>query len=153
MPRDDEQESDSGRGGRTAKTMQSVRSLGHGASGGHNTGAGRVPGNRSALSRTNRPLWDLDDPDYQSGGDMADYQFCEYPKHVTVHGKLHVCQNAEEEETARAGETIVRDEEERKRLVALAEVKGVQVDKRWGLPKIAKAIEDAGHDPALNPFE
>ena len=83
----------------------------------------------------------------------ANYQWQEYPKHVTVEGRLFVCNNQAEEDQARATGSIVREADERKRLVALAEVKGVQVDKRWSLDRIAKVLTDNGYDATLDPFK
>jgi hypothetical protein len=59
----------------------------------------------------------------------------------------------EEEREALGGEEVVNDEDERHRLLTVASVNKVPVDKRWGPAKITKAIEDAGFDPTANPFE
>lgn len=143
MPRDDEE---SGPGGKVAAA---VRSVGHGASGGHNRGAGRVPAPRSAFSHMHQKNWD----DTPRGGDVSDYVFHEFPKHVTIDGKLFVCNSEAEEDAARCTGQVVRDEDERKRLMALAGIKNVQVDGRWSVAKMSKAIADANHDPSANPFE
>lgn len=121
-----------------------VRSAGHSRSGGH------VIAQTRAVAGKSRIYHAFDDPDL--GDDMA-YEFHEYPKHVTVEGKLHVCNNADEEATARAGEGIVREADERKRMVALAKVKDVQVDGRWSLDKMAEAITNAGYDASADPFD
>ena len=85
------------------------------------------------------------------------YQFFEYPKHVYPHAdrpKHYVVVNSpEEEREALGGEEVVNDEDERHRLLTVASVNKVPVDKRWGPAKITKAIEDAGFDPTANPFE
>ena len=85
------------------------------------------------------------------------YQFYEYPNHVYPHPdkpKHYVLvNNAEEEREALGGEEVISEEDERTRLLTLASVNKVPVDKRWGPAKITKAIEDAGFDPTANPFE
>lgn len=143
-----------------SKTSGSVRSSGHTASGGHHgtvpwsVRSPSKPNNNSALSRANRPRWDVSDG--LSGGEMP-YQYQEYPKHVYPHAdkpKHFVVVNSEEEERqVLGGEEIINEEHERHRLLTLASVKKVPVDKRWGPAKLTKAIEDAGYDPTLNPFE
>lgn len=148
MPRDDDQESAS-----LAKTSRAMRALGHGASGGHNRGSGRSPVVNAIKARSRAPLWDHLDDDYQGEGDAVSYQFQEYPKHVTVGGKLFVCNSQGEEDQALATGEVVREDDERKRLVALASVKDVQVDGRWSIAKMTKAITDAGFDAGANPFE
>jgi hypothetical protein len=84
------------------------------------------------------------------------YQYFEYPKHVypdPERPKHYVVVNSEaEEELAMAGSAVVRDEDERKRLMALAEVKGVNVDGRWSLHRMKKTLSEAGHDPEADPF-
>lgn len=119
---------------KAASTNKTLEMVGHSASGGHH----------------NSIYYDLDGED---DGGYVPYEFVEYPKHVTVNGKLFVCNNEAEEETAKAGDPIIRDADERKRLAALAEVKGVNVDKRWSLDRMAKTITDAGFDASANPFE
>lgn len=85
------------------------------------------------------------------------YQFQEYPKHVYPNADkpkhFVVVNSAEEESVAMGNEEIIDDEVERKRLLAVAHVKKVPVDKRWGPAKLTKAIEDAGFDPTLDPFK
>lgn len=134
---------DEPQGARGAKAARAVSRSGHSASGGHVIVTKQVAGKTQIFHA-------FDDPD--PGDDMA-YEFREYPKHVTVDGKLHVCNNADEETTARAGEKIVRDADERKRLVTLAGIKEVQVDGRWALDKIRAAITDAGFDADADPFD
>lgn len=75
------------------------------------------------------------------------YEYREYPKWV---GDVLV-ENADEEAAATAGSPVVREADEKARLVKVAEIFGVQVDKRWSPEKLAKAISDAGHDPAHDP--
>lgn len=83
-------------------------------------------------------------------------QFQEYPKHVYPDPddrKKYVVVNSEEEEhLALKGTPIVRDEDERKRLLAVAEVNDLQVDGRWSIGRMKKVIADAGFDPEANPF-
>jgi len=139
-------------------TKSSVRSNGHQTSGGH--GIGRSNNSRvtvkqnSALSRINRSRWDWSDG---SNGDSAISQYQEYPKHVYNNPdkpKHYVVVNsASEEAQVLGGEEVIDDEVERVRLLAVAQVKQVKVDKRWGPAKLTKAIEEAGFDPTLNPFE
>lgn len=79
----------------------------------------------------------------------------EYPKHIYPDPErpTHyvVVRSEEEEAQAMGGEAIVRDEDERKRLLAVGEVKGVQIDGRWSVARMRKAVTDAGHDPDLDP--
>lgn len=94
--------------------------------------------------------------------DFPAYEFCEYPKMVYPNGMKPngtgqtpagvLVNDAEEEATAMAGAKIVREEDERVRLLKVAEVKGVTVDKRWGNEKLVSAITAAGHDATLDPF-
>jgi hypothetical protein len=58
---------------------------------------------------------------------------------------------AEEREALSTGEAPVREGDELARLQKVAEIKGVTFDKRWGAPKLIKAITDAGFDPTLDP--
>jgi hypothetical protein len=85
------------------------------------------------------------------------YQFQEYPKHVYPNpDKPKYCivvYDADQERAALGHEEVIDDEVERKRLLAVASVKKVAVDKRWGPAKLSKAIEDAGFDPTLDPFK
>ena len=84
------------------------------------------------------------------------YQYVEYPKHVYPHpdNPKHfvVVRSAEEERLALGHEEIPDEDAEHKRLLAVASVKNLKVDKRWGPAKLTKAIEDAGFDPTLDPF-
>ena len=80
------------------------------------------------------------------------YQFREYPKWVKPPtGARVLVHDAEEEALAMGGAELVREEDERARLLLVAEVKGVQVDATWPLARLEKAIADAGHDPSLDP--
>lgn len=143
---------------KSGKTAQSVRSNGHASSGGHadrSTTASKVAVRQvSALSRVNRIRWDVTDG--ITGGDMP-YQYQEYPKHIypdPTKPKHFVCVNdCNEERLALGGEEIIDDEHERHRLLTVASVNKIPVDKRWGPAKLTKAIEDAGSDPTLNPFK
>lgn len=90
--------------------------------------------------------------------------FDEFPKHVYPDSPDGTWENSEsrkgfvtvyseeEEDRVLAGKPVVREHEERARLLKVAEVKDVQVDKRWKVERIRQAIADAGHDPELNPF-
>ena len=142
----------------TSKTASAVKNGGHASSGGkagsHNISQGRSKNSTVAkLWRVNKDQWNTNNI---SGGLMPT-SWQEYPKHVypdqdNLKNYVQV-NNEEEERAALGGITIVREEDEHERLVTLAGVKGVQVDKRWGLPKLTKAIEDAGHDSSVNPFK
>lgn len=61
-------------------------------------------------------------------------------------------QNQAEEAAVLGGKPVVREADERARLLKVAEVKGVTVDGRWSLKRLAEAIEAQGFDPGLNPF-
>ena len=143
----------------TSKTASAVKNGGHPSSGGqagsHNISQGRSKSSTVAkLWQVNRDEWNTNDN--MSGGLMPT-PWQEYPKHVYPdpdNTKKYIqVNNEEEEQAALGGVLIVREEDERERLVTLAGVKGVQVDKRWGLPKLTKALEDAGHDSTVNPFK
>lgn len=139
--------------GKGSKGLRSsVRSNGHVSSGGHNGRAARTAKQNSAYSRANRPRWDVSDGN-PTGGEMVS-QYQEYPKLIYTDDKNYiVVQDANQERQVLGGEEIIDEEDERIRLFAVAKVKGVQVDKRWGPAKLTKAIEEAGFDPTLNPFE
>lgn len=85
------------------------------------------------------------------------YQYQEYPKHIYNDPKdpkkFIVVNSADDEQLALGGEEIIDPDVERVRLLTLASIKKVAVDKRWGPGKITKAIEDAGFDPTLDPFK
>lgn len=152
MARDDDEDSGGGKGARSAAQ---VRSVSHAASGGHNLGKGTPA--RNQIIQARQLAWNITEDDDEDEGDpMAAYAYVEYPKHVypwpDEPKRFVQVNNADEEVTALAQGTIVREEDERKRLVALAEVKGVQVDGRWGLGRMEKALSDAGHDHTANPF-
>ncbi len=85
--------------------------------------------------------------------EFPDYEFREYPKWVRPEGGDAVLvQSADEEaELMDTGEAPVREEDERARLVLLAGLRDVQIDKRWSIAKITKAIADAGHDASFDP--
>lgn len=108
----------------------------------------------SALSKNNRINWDFDDG--ATGGSMTS-QYQEYPKHIyndPKNDRKFVVVNSEEEERAvLGGKEVIREEDEHDRLVTLASVNNVQIDKRWGNVKITNAIEKAGFDPSANPFK
>lgn len=130
---------------------RSVRTVGHAASGGHS----------KTLTIQNRWRREPGDP-HNHGGRVSDWQ--EYPmmiypdspdgSHAQSKSRKGVIVNSEaERDTLLGGQALLREPEERTRLIKVAEVKGVQIDKRWGLDRITAAIVDAGFDPDLNPFE
>ena len=83
-----------------------------------------------------------------------DMTFHEFPKFIrSENGRDLIAQDAEEEALMRAGEPVVREVDEKARLMKVAEVKDVKVDGRWTVEKMTKAITDAGFDATLNPFE
>jgi hypothetical protein len=94
--------------------------------------------------------------------DFPAYEFTEYPKMVYPGGMKSnglgqtepgvIVNDADEEAIAMAGHAVVREEDERARLLKVAEVKGVTVDKRWGVDRLTAAIKDAGFDAAMDPF-
>lgn len=92
---------------------------------------------------------------------FPDYQYQEYPKMVYPNGisdkrgkpmKGVLVRDESEERTALGGEAVVREEDERTRLVKLCEVNGVQFDKRWGVERLKGVLDGAGHDSSKNPF-
>lgn len=88
---------------------------------------------------------------------FAPYEYREYPKWVETGEKNGqptgvVVQDEEEEAQVKATLSApVRDADERARLILLAETKGVQIDKRWSLDRMAKAIDEAGFDSTFDP--
>lgn len=85
---------------------------------------------------------------------FAPYEFQEYPKHVYPNGSAGdyvEVRSAEEEAKVMAGGSFVREDEEHDRLVQVATIKGVKVDKRWGNDRLRKEISAAGFDPDLDP--
>lgn len=124
---------DEPRASRSAKTSQAIKTVGHGASGGHN------PILR-ATAVGNRANWSHDSHHHSHRSSM-DYQYQEYPKWVYPEGKPPVIVNGLEEEAAvMAGS----ETDERSRLLTLATDNGVSVDRRWKLERIAQALADAG---------
>jgi hypothetical protein len=87
--------------------------------------------------------------------EFPDYEFREYPMMVYPEGNHRgagvLVRSDEERDHAMGGHKVVRDEDRHARLVKVAHVKGVKVDKRWNSDRIAAAITDAGHDPDLDP--
>lgn len=85
------------------------------------------------------------------------FQYQEYPKHIynnPLNPRDYVLVNdVHEERLALGGEEVINEEAERHRLLTVASINKVAIDKRWGPAKITKAIEDAGFDPTANPFE
>ena len=144
---------------RSSKTASAVKNGGHVSSGGragsHNISQGRSKNSTVAkLWNMSKEQWNTND---NISGGLMPTPWQEYPKHVypepgNMKNYVHV-NNEEEERLALGGDKIVREEDEHERLVALAGVKGVQADKRWGVPRLTKAIEDAGHDSSVNPFK
>jgi hypothetical protein len=84
---------------------------------------------------------------------MSSAEYHEYPKHVPVAAPPGYVQvnNEEEERQALEQGTIVRDEDERARMMAVASLYDLKIDRRWGLERMAKAIREAGYDPGLDP--
>lgn len=78
-------------------------------------------------------------------------QFLEYPKAVEVAGRVVACLNEEEERQALEKGAVVREEDERARMLAVAKMYGLAIDGRWKLERIAAAIANAGYDPELDP--
>lgn len=134
-----------------SKTARSVRSNGHSSSGGHTVQGA----SKSKFSRVDHIRWN--NSDGLPGDNQMTTQYQEYPKHLYLdpkNPKLYVVvKDVNEENQALGNEEIIDEEEERKRLLAIAVVKKLPVDKRWGPAKLTKAIEDAGFDPTLNPFK
>lgn len=89
------------------------------------------------------------------GMKFADYEYREFPKFIPIAGHPDggkLAENEDEENSLLAGKKLLREPEERARLVAIVDVKGIAgVDKRWNVEKIKKAIVDAGFDPDLDP--
>lgn len=77
------------------------------------------------------------------------YQFVEYPKMVVNPETGHRVKvlSAEEEFRVLNGTPVVREADERSRLIQEATNKGVQVDRSWPLERIAEEIEE--HDAAV----
>lgn len=164
------------RGGAKMSGAAHVDRVSHGSGGGH-----RAPAAPLKAQLAPR-YWDADDP-LEKGRkmpsnvptvhpiyarmDFAPYEFAEYPmmvypnsedplKPTYVNGvpQEGVTVNDEDElAEALAGRKIVRETDEKERLIALAEVDGVTVDKRWSVKRMAETIEAAGFDPTANPFD
>lgn len=79
-------------------------------------------------------------------------EYFEYPKWVTKpSGEQVLVNDGDEEATALAGDNVVRDADEKARLLKVGQVKGVDLDGRWSAARMAEAITAAGFDPTLNP--
>lgn len=94
---------------------------------------------------------------------FPEYEFKEYPKFIKTGEKVDpatkskipegylVHNEAEEAEALGTGKEPVREEDTRERLLKVAKQAGVQVDARWGAPKITEALVaakvDIDHDP------
>jgi len=108
-----------------------------------------------ATSRVNQRNWD--NKDGWRGEDVTTaYQ--EYPKHVypwSDDPKRYVMvRNEAEEAEAMAQGQVIRTEDERKRLVAVAEVGGLtKFDGRWSIDRMTTELKNAGLDPTANPFK
>jgi hypothetical protein len=81
----------------------------------------------------------------------APYVFQEYPKHVVVKGRTIVCRDEDEEAAALADQDILSEPDERARLIAVAQQKGLSIDGRWKIEKMRAAIVNAGYDPDFDP--
>ena len=88
--------------------------------------------------------------------DFPAYEYREYPKFIgtdPANRTVGVIVNDEDEEAqVRAGTPVVREADARARLIAVAEVHGVQHDKRWSVKRLTDAITDAGFDADEDPF-
>lgn len=154
-------------GGAKMSGAAHVSRVSHAAGGGHHTPP-------PVLAAKARKLWDADDPNQAPEGpdmpsnvpqvhpvyarmDFAEYEYREYPKFIgtdPANPQTGVIVNDEDEEAQlRSAGTVVREDDERSRLIKVAEVKGVKIDKRWSAAKMGAAIAEAGFDPDLNPFE
>lgn len=81
----------------------------------------------------------------------------EFPKHVYPwpdDPKRYIqVRNEAEEAEAMAQGALVRPEDERKRLVAIAEVGGLtRFDRRWGIDRMIAELKNAGLNPDANPL-
>lgn len=137
------------------KTARSVRSNGHTSSGGHTIRSTSKSTLNPKFSRVDHIRWT--NSDGLPGDNSMSSQYQEYPKNLYLDPKnprnYTVVRTPEEENLALGNEEIIDEEIERKRLLAVANVNNVPVDKRWGPAKLARAIEDAGFDPTLDPFK
>lgn len=91
----------------------------------------------------------------KTGGVMP-YSFHEYPKHVYPNGPAMPfvqVNSAEEEAEAMASGTVMDPDTEKKRLLAVAEQKGLAMDGRWKIEKMRATLSNAGYDPDFNPFK
>lgn len=95
---------------------------------------------------------------------FPDREYVEYPKAIYLDSPdgsyakatdrtntVTVYDEAEEREALETRKEIVREEDEKARLVLLAETKGVKHDKRWGIDRLRSVIAGAGHDPDFDP--
>ncbi len=98
---------------------------------------------------------------------FPDYEYREYPKTVypdspngkpLINGQGQATSkgitvlNAEEEAAVMASKVLpVREEDDKARLHAVCEVRGVKYDKRWGNERLREEITAAGHDPEFDP--
>lgn len=78
---------------------------------------------------------------------FPDYEFREYPKWV----EGVIVNDEDEEARVLDGKKLLREPDERVRMLAICDVKKIIIDKRWGLDKIRKAIIAAGEDPEFDP--
>ena len=85
----------------------------------------------------------------RSDGQDMPYVYEEFPKHVTVAGRLYTATSAEHEAEILALGRTKNEATDRTRMIALADEKGVSIDKRWGLDRIAQVLRDNGHDPDI----
>lgn len=159
MPRDEDETLRNG-----ARTASALKGGPHGGSGGHNTGKGRTPVQHAIAQRAARQagkvpaFWDHDDDNGLDGGNVST-DFSEFPKHVYPWGReppnhlrwIQVENEGEEAEAMAQGDVQEREGDKRERLLAIGEVKGLKLDRRWGLDKMEAAIVAAGHDPGLDP--
>ncbi len=87
-------------------------------------------------------------------GEAYDPAVNQYPKHIYPNGpKMPYVKVTSADEEARvmgSGKEIDPDEE-KKRLVAVADSHGFAVDGRWKIEKLRAAISNAGYDPDEKP--
>lgn len=165
MARSDDEDKDPALGSRGSAAARTARLVGHGSSGGH------APATRSvaaaARQALRQPPLDFDHRHHPVQQQRArPVEYAEYPKAVYPGAKdpsrpyddkgkplpFVRVNNREEEDLVMGGDPIVREDDERKRLIKVAEVKGVRIDKRWNSDNLRAAIIGAGFDAELNPF-
>lgn len=84
---------------------------------------------------------------------FKEYEYEEYPKWIDLSDGTRVLVKDEDEELSAAtnDKAPVDQVAERARLLAVAELHDVKIDKRWSLERIAQTITDAGFDASHDP--